>query len=93
MFKKRGKLMEKFLDKNSEKIVILISWCGFLPLSLFMFFLPVYDFAHALIVHNTILLDYNLFMLQIAGLLAFCMFWLMRKGAKYYREHYCKKPK
>lgn len=86
------KIINDFLMKHGDKVCLGASWT-MLPLSLYMIFYPLYEFMRYLIFHNTILWSYPLFMMQIAGLLGFRVFWLTRKGAKYYREHYCKKPK
>jgi hypothetical protein len=85
------KLFEGFLNNHGDNIIILHTWVLLLPLSLYAIVYPMYEFVHYLTVHNTLLLSYHLFFLQIAGLLGLRMFWLMRKGVKYYHEHYCKK--
>ena len=84
------KLFEGFLRNHGDPIIIFSVWALLLPLSLYAVFYPVYEFVHYLTVHNTLLLSYYLFMMQIVGLLSLRIFWFMRKGIKYYHEHYDK---
>ncbi|MFA5831219.1 MAG: hypothetical protein WC878_05310 [Candidatus Paceibacterota bacterium] len=80
-----------YAKENSEKAFILSAWYIMLPLSLWMTFIPLLVVAHELMEHNTLLLSYPLFMTSIAGMLGLRMFWLIRNGWDYYRDHYGKK--
>jgi len=84
------KPLEKFFDfftNNGEKIWIIISWCGFLPLSLFMIISPV---IHQIQYYsqNIILVSIPAIGMFAGGIIALRLFWISRKGLKYYREHY-----